>query len=274
MTPVDTYRTVARRTWRRLLRSRAVDETAGSEARSALVVAPHPDDETLGCGATIARRIAAGSDVWVLVAADGRHAQPGSSQIDAPGLAELRAAEAIAACNALGVPEDRILQLGIEDTAAEFSFDRLVGAIQELITTHEPDDIITTSERDWHVDHRTVSRATRTAASSVGRDTLLEYPIWWWIDGPWQHRPGHRRLGRALHLLAAPWESPFTARVVSLSTDGHLDQKRAAIAEYRTQVTNYTDEANWHVMGPELLELFFDDVELFLRIDRLDGVSR
>src|SRR5579864_9551694 len=36
-----------------------------------LVVAAHPDDETLGCGATIAKHIAAGDPVRVYVMADG-----------------------------------------------------------------------------------------------------------------------------------------------------------------------------------------------------------
>jgi len=49
----------------------ARDDTATSAARSALVLAPHPDDETLGCGATILRKRAAGTPVHVLIVTDG-----------------------------------------------------------------------------------------------------------------------------------------------------------------------------------------------------------
>ncbi len=268
----DTYNRLTQPIWRSLIRYRAHDETAASATRSALVVAPHPDDETFGCGATIARRAAAGTDVWVVIAADGRHARSGSSRISALELAGLRRAEAVAACAALGVPEDRVIQLGIEDTHVEFAYDRLVTELRELLLTHEPDDVFTTSERDWHIDHRSVSHATRTAAASTGRLSILEYPIWWWIDGPRLHQPGHRRLGRALHGLAAPWESPLTLQAVGLDTNGFIDSKRAAIAAHATQVSNYTDEPDWYVIDAKALDLFCGRQEIFLRIDRLDGL--
>ena len=61
-----------RRTVRSALRTVARDETSTTGTRSALVLAPHPDDETLGCGATILRKVAAGTPVHVLVVTDGR----------------------------------------------------------------------------------------------------------------------------------------------------------------------------------------------------------
>ena len=51
----------------------AHDLTDVVATRSALVLAPHPDDETIGCGATILRKVAAGTPVTVFVATDGRH---------------------------------------------------------------------------------------------------------------------------------------------------------------------------------------------------------
>src|ERR1700761_6094021 len=56
----------------------AEDMTEQTEKRSCVVLAPHPDDETLGCAVTIMRKLAMGSRVHLLIATDGRHAHPGS----------------------------------------------------------------------------------------------------------------------------------------------------------------------------------------------------
>ena len=37
-----------------------------------LVIAPHPDDEILGCGGVIAKRAEAGDDVWVCIMSEGK----------------------------------------------------------------------------------------------------------------------------------------------------------------------------------------------------------
>ena len=79
------------RLWRRELQRRAVDETLGAAGRSCLVLAPHPDDETLGVGALIARKRAAGTRVRVLVVTDGRGSHV-SSVLDPDALAAVRRA--------------------------------------------------------------------------------------------------------------------------------------------------------------------------------------
>src|SRR5271157_4034878 len=53
---------------RPLLLARATDMTAQTTTRSCLILAPHPDDETLGCGATIMRKLSSGSSVQVVIA--------------------------------------------------------------------------------------------------------------------------------------------------------------------------------------------------------------
>src|SRR5688500_7275309 len=84
-----------------LLRSaRDVSDTVA--ARSALVIAPHPDDETLGCGATILRKVAAGTKVTVLVVTDGRHSHR-SPSLPPERLAALREVEMAEAVARLGL---------------------------------------------------------------------------------------------------------------------------------------------------------------------------
>jgi GlcNAc-PI de-N-acetylase len=56
---------------RSLLRHLGTDVTHSAARRSCVVIAPHPDDETLGAGATIMRKVDAGTPVHVVVATDG-----------------------------------------------------------------------------------------------------------------------------------------------------------------------------------------------------------
>ena len=59
--------------WRRAARNWVVADD-DELSRSTLVVAPHPDDDVLGCGGTIARKRSLGVDVAVVVLTDGAFA--------------------------------------------------------------------------------------------------------------------------------------------------------------------------------------------------------
>ena len=86
---------------RLLLIAVARDDTRAGFARSCLVVAPHPDDETLGCGGSIAARAANGQRVVVAILTDGEAAA--TMRASAPDeLAALRREEALLAASRLG----------------------------------------------------------------------------------------------------------------------------------------------------------------------------
>ena len=78
---------------RAALRVRAIDVTDQAAASSCVVIAPHPDDETLGCGAIIARKRAAGTNVRVVIVTDGRRSHR-SDKIPVHRLIALRRKEA------------------------------------------------------------------------------------------------------------------------------------------------------------------------------------
>src|ERR1700729_3740365 len=91
------------------------DPRAVLGAEPLLVLAPHPDDESLGCGGLIAEHHARGHDVHVMVLTDGTGSHPRSREYPATRLAALRMQEARRAIVALGLPEDRIDFLGLPD---------------------------------------------------------------------------------------------------------------------------------------------------------------
>ena len=69
-----------------------------------LIIAPHPDDETLGCGMALAAACAKGREVAILLLTDGEGSHPNSREFDRESRVALRQAEFEAALSFL-VPE-------------------------------------------------------------------------------------------------------------------------------------------------------------------------
>src|SRR5271167_3275380 len=98
---------------RPLLLSRAEDVTSQTAGRSCLVLAPHPDDETLGCGATLMRKVDAGTAVTVVVVSDGATWPP---EAPAEQNIAVRDAELRASCRILGLPDEAVVHLSFPET--------------------------------------------------------------------------------------------------------------------------------------------------------------
>src|SRR6201996_6999673 len=100
------------------------------------IVAPHPDDETLGMGGTLATLCAAGIDVQVVSVSDGGAAQPG---LEAQGRAQLetvRRAELRRAMALLGTREP--IRLGMPDGELEFHEQQITERIAALLSPLPP----------------------------------------------------------------------------------------------------------------------------------------
>ncbi|HET6262970.1 MAG TPA: PIG-L family deacetylase [Chloroflexia bacterium] len=126
-----------------------------------LVIAPHPDDETLGCGGTIALHSRAGDQVCVLIVTDG-----GSSRAGGLGREEMRRRrqdEAARAMSALAPLE--LIQLGLPEGAwpPEELYVHLIALIKRL----KPTLIYTTSCVDFHPEHLKVARVVAQALDAL-----------------------------------------------------------------------------------------------------------
>jgi LmbE family N-acetylglucosaminyl deacetylase len=261
------------RAWREALRHRATDDTAAAGERSCLVLAPHPDDETLGAGALIARKRAAGVEVRIVIVTDGRHSHV-SQVLDADALAAVRREESIQACKRLGVEPHNLVHLdvpeGTVNTRVEEIRSRLIAEVRDM----RPDDVLVTSALDWHVDHRTVSELARAAVAAAPGPRLLEYPVWSWVDGPWSNRPGRSAREAGMDLFVEPMRSIWSARPLRVTCGPqHLTAKREALGAYASQTTNLTGEPTWAVMDHAFLKHFLGPVEIFLHVVPAQGGS-
>lgn len=250
--------------WRGMLRLSAHDDTDASTARRSLVLAPHPDDETIGCGATIARKRSAGTDVRVVLATDGRFSHR-SAVLSADGLARVRASEFAEACARLDVPEHERVALGFEEGSLGDRMSEVVARLRVQIVDFAPDEILVTSALDWHVDHRMLNRALCLAVGAVESPQLVrEYPVWAWADGPWANRPGRSALRSAADLIAEPVAAWRAAGATYVRTGPYLARKRHALQAYRSQLTSLTGEPGWATFDDSFLRLFLRGRETFL----------
>jgi len=127
-----------------------------------LVVAAHPDDEILGCGATIARHADAGDEVHILILADGETSRIGGDR-EKRGERAARNASAEAAAAVVGAAG--LTLLDFPDNAMDgLPLLEIVQAIEPVIEKLRPEIIYTHHGADLNIDHGVTHRAVMTAA--------------------------------------------------------------------------------------------------------------
>jgi LmbE family N-acetylglucosaminyl deacetylase len=141
---------------------------------SILVIAPHPDDEAIGCGGTIANHVASDQRVDAVFLTSGELALQHMAREDA---CRLREQEAETAAAVLGIAELSFLRLRdwYVGSASEGP-----AAIAKVIERHAPETIYVPHSGDWHPDHRAAWKLASEAARSAGlsQGALLAYEVW------------------------------------------------------------------------------------------------
>ncbi|MHB1121606.1 MAG: PIG-L deacetylase family protein [Ramlibacter sp.] len=139
-------------------------------ARRVLVIAPHPDDETLGCGGTLAR-LAPACDVHVLLVTNG----DGGGDLP-PETSALRKQEMAAAVRTLGIANE-VLHLdepdGRFDDTSSFR-----AALAAIVQRLQPDWVFLPWLGDSHPDHSRISRASSQVLRRSAVQRVLYYETW------------------------------------------------------------------------------------------------
>ena len=144
-----------------------------------LVVAPHPDDETLGAGALIWTLCQQGVRVTVVAATDGENAYNTPAE-ERRALAHTRDAEQREALTALGVPADCIHRLRLTDSGLHTEETALA---ERLLEIAEPGmTLLAPWSGDFHPDHEACARAAATVAHAKSLQ-LFSYFFWTWHRG-------------------------------------------------------------------------------------------
>jgi LmbE family N-acetylglucosaminyl deacetylase len=260
-------RAAARWINRLLLRCVLRERPAATLGLPAVVFAPHPDDETLGCGGTIVRKRRAGARVALVFLTDGSASHPGL--IKPEELRERRAAEAVAAARVLGVSPGDVSLLGFPDGRLSGHEEEAARRVAEILGRERPAEVFVPYRRDGPPDHEAATRIVLAAlrAAGVGA-TVCEYPIWFWHYWPWTGSLGRGR--QALHRLRVNLRA--TGELLRrfrwcVRVGGVLDVKRRALAEHRSQMEHLVPDPAYvtlgDVAGGDFLARFFEDREIF-----------
>jgi LmbE family N-acetylglucosaminyl deacetylase len=122
-----------------------------------LVIAPHPDDEVIGAGGTIARHVADGDEVHLCVVTQGYSPPwPGDT-------VEIARRQVEAACKVLGIERTSFLGFPTVKLNAVPNME-LTSTLQKIVDEVKPEVVYTSSAHDVNQDHRIVFEATLVAA--------------------------------------------------------------------------------------------------------------
>lgn len=166
--------------WQRLPLA-TINEFLGSG--SCLIIAPHPDDESLGCGGLIA-------DCWqlrrppvVVFLTDGAMSHPTSKAFPRQRLIRIREQEAHKAATILGLAPERLVFLREPDTKAPRggnAMGRVVDAIAGWADQFGCSCILAPWRFDPHCDHEAAALIAERVAAQVNTRHLA-YPVWGWM---------------------------------------------------------------------------------------------
>lgn len=224
-----------------------LDDLTGG--KGVVVVAPHPDDESLGCGGLIATAVAQGRAVRIVIVSDGVGSHPNSPSYPPARLRALREDEARAAAARLGVAAQHVSFLRLPDRFVPTTGPEAQAAIQALqaiVREAAAGAVFVTWAHDPHGDHVASAALAASAVRGLPGIRLYAYPIWGWT-------------------LPAGTEVGGPPVGLRLAIGEHLAAKRAAIAEHRSQVTGLIDDdPTAFRLTPTIVRFFEEPFEIFI----------
>lgn len=133
-----------------------------------LVIAPHADDEILGCGATMAKAAANGDQIYVLICTN---ASIGAPELFSSEMIKIVRSEALTAHNIVGVKETFFLELPAPMLDQYPSY-KITNEIIPIIKRYKIDTIYLPHRGDCHKDHRVIHEATMVACRPLMNCTV------------------------------------------------------------------------------------------------------
>jgi LmbE family N-acetylglucosaminyl deacetylase len=191
-----------------------------------VVIAPHPDDESLACGGMLAAACEQGRPARIIIVSDGAGSHPGSKAYPKTRLRDLREDEARQAATELGLdPHKDLVFLRLPDRfvpSEGAAAEKAVAKILEVLKDVDAQAAFVSWRHDPHCDHQASYRIARAVQRGFAGLRLYEYTVWG---------------------LALPPETPIEpVNGFRLPIPHTMGKKRCAIAAHRSQTTRLIDD--------------------------------
>ncbi len=215
-----------------------------------VVIAPHPDDESLGCGALLARAFAGRGGAHVICMTDGSASHPNSQEWPPARLASCRRNELVSAVTKLGGTAADVTWMGLPDAKLYQCNPRSIAAdLSTIIDACDARHIFVPAAEDHHEDHKVAAEAADILRQIRPDWFYYSYPVW------------------------CRWDDPDFDRAVSAFDPVRLDApdwraaKRDAIAAHRSQLGQVVrDDPSGFTLPAALVAKFVDGDEIFWRM--------
>lgn len=172
-----------------------------------LIVAPHPDDEVLGCSGLIQRLLREGKQVDVVILSGGGKSHAECCQIDASMLIDARRNLTRKAAGLLGLPLKNLHFLNYPDGSISYDCPE-TGQLKNLIEGLQPDAIFVPHRGEGWSDHLAAGDIVRKLIGNDPKIELYEYCVWFWFYNVWN----------------IDWKN---ARILAMSSQEHKNKNRA-----------------------------------------------
>ncbi|MCE4226631.1 PIG-L family deacetylase [Methylobacterium sp. C25] len=214
-----------------------------------VVVAPHPDDESLGCGGLITLASAANRPVRLVVLSDGCGSHTHSLLYPPERLRALREVETLAAVAELGLASDAVRFLRLPDAGVPSKgpqAEAAAGSIVEAAHACGAGAVCVTWGRDPHCDHQAAAAIVALARPRLVGVRIFAYPVWG-------------------HTLPAEADVGAPPRGVRLDVTGAIEAKRQAVAAHASQTTALiADDPGGFRLEPAMIDRLCGPYEPFI----------
>lgn len=152
---------------------------------SAVILAPHPDDETFGCGQLIAAMCSQGRSVQIIVLSDGSGSHQGCCGISPQDLSKARYESMRRAMAILGVPEDHLHFCGYPDGKLPEILPEHYAELEDLISSLGCESLFAPHPQEGWSDHLAAADLGDHLARRLSMK-LHYYCVWFWFSMPFR----------------------------------------------------------------------------------------